>query len=86
MGREKRNRQVHTGNPEMNCNDNRTDYPNEPPALMIPISAIFRWFKDRRIKRDLDNIKEWEANHDFNECRDSDGSNNGDPEPDQTYP
>jgi hypothetical protein len=59
--------------------DDRTDIPREDPFLMIPISGIWRWFCNWRIKRDLNNIKRYEDT--INECNICDSSTGGAPEP-----
>ena len=42
--------------------DDRTDKPEEPFVLMLPVYSIYRWLQLRKIKRDLNNI---EKHYDF---------------------
>lgn len=42
-----------------------TDNIELPNQFQIPISGIWNWFKNRRIKKDLNNIKKWEEYKDY---------------------
>jgi len=55
---------------------------NETPEkgrfiLTIPIDSVWHWWKDRKIKRDINNIKKWGSDYGDYKCDSSDNGATG---------